>query len=290
MALRIISADERLAALQSKNTVVIFGPPNVGKTSQIWTLDQATTLFIDIEAGMKSVQDWPGDSIPVRAFTDFTDVACLIGGANPALRDRDFFSVAHHEHVAKAYAGLDLKKYTTLFVDSITDLTRIAMHYAKTTPYAVNEHGKDDIRGAYGELGRQVIDALKHLQHAPMVNIVFVGILELEIDKFKRETWQPQMEGAKAGRELPGIVNNVVTMSWFDFTPAGPIHNPEKGEHRAFVCQKINPWSLPAKDRSGNLDLLEEPHLGKLIAKMNRSQRAASERLIITKPTAATAF
>ena len=33
---------------------------------------------------MKSVQGWPGDSIPIRAWLDAVDIACLIGGIDPA--------------------------------------------------------------------------------------------------------------------------------------------------------------------------------------------------------------
>jgi replication-associated recombination protein RarA len=66
MALRIISADERLAEENAKTTSVIYGPAGVGKTSLLKTLPPAQTLCLDFEAGMKSVQDWPGVSIPVR--------------------------------------------------------------------------------------------------------------------------------------------------------------------------------------------------------------------------------
>ena len=38
--------------------------------------------------------------------------------------------------------------------------------------------------------------------------------------------------------------------------------------YRAFVCQTLNPEKYPAKDRSGNLDLLEPPDLGKLLQKV----------------------
>ena len=39
---------------------------------------------------------------------------------------------------------------------------------------------------------------------------------------------------------------------------------------RAFVCTQPNPWNYPAKDRSGRLSQIEEPHLGKLIDKITR--------------------
>ena len=41
------------------------------------------------------------------------------------------------------------------------------------------------------------------------------------------------------------------------------------GPYRAFVCQTLNEWGYPAKDRSGRLEVVEEPHLGKLLAKMS---------------------
>jgi hypothetical protein len=43
----------------------------------------------------------------------------------------------------------------------------------------------------------------------------------------------------------------------------------EHGPYRAFVCQTLNQWGYPAKDRSGQLEVVEEPHLGKLLAKIS---------------------
>ena len=74
------------------------------------------------------------------------------------------------------------------------------MAWAKTRPEAFSEKtGKPDTRGAYGLLAREVIGLLKHLQHAPGKTVIFVGILERVTDEFNRVTWQPQMEGGKAG-------------------------------------------------------------------------------------------
>ena len=41
MALRIISADERLSAAENKTSFAIFGPPGIGKTTLIKTLPEA---------------------------------------------------------------------------------------------------------------------------------------------------------------------------------------------------------------------------------------------------------
>jgi hypothetical protein len=47
---------------------------------------------------------------------------------------------------------------------------------------------------------------------------------------------------------------------------------------RAFICTSPNEWAYSAKDRSGLLDQLEEPDLGKLIATLNGSGVKTKER------------
>jgi hypothetical protein len=215
MPVRIVTADERLADANNKTSLAIFGMAGVGKTSLLRTLPPDQTVCLDLEAGMKSVQDWPGDSLPVRTFTDATDIGCLIGGVNPAADDKTVFCENHYRHLAETYPDLVriIASKRIVFVDSITDLTRQAMAWAKTRPEAFSEKtGKPDTRGAYGLLAREVIGLLKHLQHAPGKTVIFVGILEKITDEFNRVIWQPQLEGGKAGRELPGIVDEVITI------------------------------------------------------------------------------
>jgi hypothetical protein len=285
MSLRIVSADERLQEAQGKTTMALFGMSGAGKTTLLKTLPAAETVCLDLEAGLKSVQDWGGDSLPLRRFADAVDVACLIGGPNPAAQPDEHFSHAHHAHLRDLYPELarrlDAKRI--VFVDSITDLTRQAMAWAKTRPEALSERtGKPDTRGAYGLLAREVIGLLKHLQHAPGRTVIFVGILEKVVDDMNRVSWQPQMEGGKAARELPGIVDQVLTLGLFtrDGGPDGATawrHDAERGAERRLVCQAGNPWGLPAKDRSGRLDLTEPADLGALLTKINANAKGSAQ-------------
>jgi hypothetical protein len=125
MTLRIISADQRLAEACGKTTMAVFGPSGSGKTWQLKTLPSKETLCVDLEAGMKSVQDWPGDSIPVRTFADAIDIACLIGGVNPAADEKTVFCEGHYRHLAQTYPDLVqmIATKSIIFVDSITDLS-----------------------------------------------------------------------------------------------------------------------------------------------------------------------
>ena len=276
MTLRIITADERLSQAANKSTVALFGPTGSGKTTQLTHLPERETICIDLEAGLKSVQDWHGDSLPIRSFDDAIAVACLIGGVNPAAAQNEFYSESHYQHLRTKHADLArlLDGKSIVFLDSLTDLTRQAMAWAKTRPEAFSEKtGKPDTRGAYGLMAREVIGLLKHLQHASGKTTIMVGILEKLTDEFGRSSWQPQMEGSKVGRELPGIVDQVVSLALFSRDADGHWHHdPERGSERRFVCKAGNAFGLPAKDRSGRLDETEPPDLGALLRKINATR------------------
>ena len=169
-------------------------------------------------------------------------------------------------------ALVEAKRY--IFVDSLTDLTRQAMAWAKQQPEAFSERtGKPDIRGAYGLLAREVITLLKHLQHAEGKTTIFVGILEQINDEFGRSNWQPQLEGGKVARELPGILDQVATLGLFEPEGDGWRHDPVKGRTRRLVCQTVNPYGLPAKDRSGRLAVTEPADLAALLTKIHSPKK-----------------
>jgi hypothetical protein len=233
---------------------------------------------MDLEAGDLAIEGWPGDSIRPRTWAECRDFAVFIGGANPSLRDEQPYSPAHHAAVCQKFgdpAALD--RYDTIFVDSITVAGRLCFQWCKGQPEALSEKtGKPDVRGAYGLHGREMIAWLTHLQHTRAKNVWFVGILDEKLDDFNRKVFQPQIDGSKTGLELPGIVDEVITMAELKAEGGDP--------YRAFVCQTINPWGFPAKDRSGRLGPIEEPHLGRLMAKIRKPAAPATERLTYQPP------
>ncbi|MGK7864910.1 ATP-binding protein [Falsiroseomonas sp. E2-1-a4] len=267
MTLRIITADERQAEARGIKAV-IFGKSGIGKTYLLLTLDDGTTLFIDLEAGDLAVQHWRGTSIRPRTWEECRDIALFLAGPNPALRDDQPYSAAQYARVVQAYGDpARMDGFVTIFVDSITVAARLCFQWCRGQPEAHSEKtGKPDLRGAYGLHGREMIAWLTHLQHARGRNVIFVGILDEKLDDFNRSVFVPQIDGSKTGLELPGIVDQVMTLA--EIKTDVPPGQPAVASFRGLVCQTLNPWGYPAKDRSGRLEMLEPPHLGQLFQKI----------------------
>lgn len=276
-ALPIITADQRMAESRGIKGV-IFGRSGIGKTSLLWTLRNSTTLFFDLEAGDLAIEGLAVDAIRPRTWTECRDFAVFIGGPNPALRDDQVYSAAHYAAVCQKFGDpAALERYDTVFIDSITVAGRLCFQWCKGQPEAHSEKtGKPDVRGAYGLHGREMIAWLTHLQHTRGKSIWFVGILDEKLDDFNRKVFVPQIDGSKTGLELPGIVDQVITMA--------EIKGDRDQLQRGFVCQTLNPWGYPAKDRSGRLDLIEPPHLGQLMDKIRGPLVPAERRLTYQPP------
>ena len=282
MSLPIITADQRLAERRGVKGVLV-GKSGIGKTSQLWTLPPASTLFFDLEAGDLAVEGYAGDTIRPRTWQECRDFAVFIGGPNPALREDQPYSEAHFHAVCQRFGDpAELDKYETVFVDSITVAGRLCLQWCKGQPQAYSEKtGKPDSRGAYGLMGQEMIGWLTHLQHTRRKNVWFVGILNEALDDFNRRVFTLQIDGSKTGLELPGIVDEVVTLA--------EVKADDGSSYRAFVRHTLNQWGYPAKDRSGRLDPVEEPNLGRLMQKIAGPARPASERLDFARPQASAA-
>jgi hypothetical protein len=265
--MKIITTD---TADQRGAKMLIVGPTGVGKTSLLRTVDPKSVLFIDIEAGDLAVQDLAIDTLRPRTWPECRDLAVALAGANPAVPADVCYSSAHYTAACNQFGDPErLGRYTTYFIDSITAAGRLSFAWSSQQPEAFSDRsGKRDLRGAYGSHAREMLSWLMHLQQARGINVIFVGVVETVIDDFNRTEHRLQLEGARTGRELPAIVDEVITYHWLDFGDGVPT--------RSFICTAPNRWSYPAKDRSGRLDQFEPPDLGRLIDKLTKPRAAAS--------------
>lgn len=306
MVAAITKADDRLKR-RPKVNILMTGPSGVGKTTQAGTLPEAETLFIDLEAGMLSLEQdridahgqparpWGGDSINVREQSLKLNckpwelaraIACLLSGPDPTVDPTNAYSKTAYDYYATNVFHPDtFKQYNYIFVDSITVASRMAFAWAKTQPQAFSEKtGKPDMRGAYGLLGQEMIQWATQLQHTPEKNIILAGILDKIKDEYGRFTFELQIDGTMAKNALPGIFDEVLTLGRFSYDAQtnAMAFDHEKGEHRAFICKENNPFGVPGKDRSGKLGMIEPPNLYGLIQKIQHSKSA--NNLVTTIP------
>ena len=258
--MKIVGAEERLNTPRGVK-VLIAGPTGVGKTSLLRTVDPRSALLLDSDCGDLSIQDVLVDTIQISDWQTARDVACRIGGPNPAFSPLNCYSQAHYEKIGGALPNLD--RYRIIVADSITATSRLSYRWSEQQPEARSDRtGAKDTRATYGLHAREFLLWLHQLQHVRDKHVIFIGHLERLTDDFNRPLgFQVQMEGAKVPREIGAIVDEFIVMDWMKF-------DGRDEPARAFVCTSPNRWNYPAKDRSGRLEQIEEPHLGKLLTKI----------------------
>jgi hypothetical protein len=272
------TAQDRLL-IRKKINMLITGTQGVGKTFAARALDPATTLFMDCEAGTLSLEKskdmpaWQGTTLTmkemavrhgVHPWVLCRGIASLLLG--PDTQDPEgYYGAAWYNYYVNAFAGGNpqlFNQFQTLYVDSLTVVSRWAFDWACQQPECISEKTKKlDKRGAYGLMGTELVTWATQLQHQPK-NMILSCILEEDEDDFKRKFWQLQIEGKAAGRKIPGIFDLVMTLAWVDFGPQNG------GKQRVFVTQEGNELGFPAKDRSGLLEAYERPDLGAIITKI----------------------
>jgi hypothetical protein len=254
---QIITPEERLAEQRGAH-ILLLGPNGVGKTTQGGKLDSSRSLFADIDNGALAIADIPMSHVRPETHPEIRDLVVRIAGPNKSFAPHEPYSQNHFDRCG-GYLP-DIERYQNIIVDTVTAWARLSFRWASADPEAFSERGKLDLRSAYGLHAREFLHALHHLQSASGKNIILIGALETVTDDYGRVEHKLQAEGQRVPREILGIVDVVTTMAWVDFGDGKPT--------RAFVCTSPNPWGYPAKDRSGKLDQLEPPDLGKLIQKI----------------------
>jgi hypothetical protein len=260
---------------------IVLGPHGIGKTSLVRKLPEDQTLLLDLEAGKLALgaRTENGVKLPawrgrrVDAFKEAQrlgvpvwglarDIAVWLGGPSPFVsKDTEPYSALHYkiacERMGDPAPILENCRY--LFVDSISVASRACFQWGKGQARAQTKGGDVDTRGLYGLIKDESLAWLTQLQHTPM-NVIMVGGLDPFENEGGQKGWKAQIEGSGTANALPGIVDEIITYT--------ELAAEDGSKFRGFVTHTLNPWGYPAKDRSGALDMIEEPDLAKLIEKI----------------------
>ena len=180
--MKIISAEERLGS-DFGAKVMLLGESGIGKTSQLLTLDQEKTLFVNIEAGDLSVRNFKGVTLETETWQDCKDIAVLLGGPNVSIVSENLsYGQTHYNNALKRFPNLkDINNtYDNLFVDSISVASRLCFSWCEQQPDAETKGGTPNTLKIYGKLKTEMIQWATHLQHVKNKNVILVFLIKLK--------------------------------------------------------------------------------------------------------------
>jgi hypothetical protein len=138
------------------------------------------------------------------------------------------------------------KKFKTICLDSITDIAEVLLHDLR----GVSKDG----RMIYGDLAVKMAGAIRSFRDMPGANIYFTA----KSKRTENGDRIPHMPGAQLVTNLP---------YWFDLVLPMRMGETEDGTKYRYLQTQSDLYYL-AKDRSGKLDMVEEPDLTKLFNKV----------------------
>lgn len=141
------------------------------------------------------------------------------------------------------------KNYDTLVIDSLSQLAEIILK---------EELGRNkDGRKAYGELSRRTMTICESLYFLPNKHLYLI-CKQMNIDENGTIIKAPYFPGQDLNIKIPHLFDEILHLD--EYTIPGV-----NGKQLAFRCKTS--YDTKARDRSGNLNEFEPPHLGNLFAK-----------------------
>lgn len=209
-------------------TALVIGPAGAGKTSLTRTIPKGEkAIVLSAESGLLCIHDM------------------IVSGQVEA------FEIGSMADLRSAFEYLDTPEakaqYTWVVLDSLTEISsRCLTAMREKYPEGSNNY---KLWGDYAEAMNAMIRAFRDLSP---YNVLFTCLEKVELDDRKRRTYEPMMSGNATKQILTSFFDLV-----FYYKVDVPIDGG--GTKRMLVTQPVDGY--PAKDRSGKLELLEEPNL-----------------------------
>jgi hypothetical protein len=138
-----------------------------------------------------------------------------------------------------------------VILDSVSEIGEVVL--------AEEKKNNKDARAAYGQLIELMTLMLKKFRDLPINVMMTCKQQRITDDDTGRNVYAPSLPGARLANDLPYLFDEVLALR--------VEVDPEGSPYR--VLQTGTDMRYVAKDRSGKLEMFEEPNLGKLYAKIH---------------------
>ena len=216
-------------------TALVVGPSGIGKTSLVRTLPspESKILLISAESGLACLDGTNIDVIEVDTTTPMESLEEIYNALS-----------------TKEYS----KKYSYIFVDSITEIGQLLITQLKKDAFYGQAKNILPMYGKYNELMTVIIKGYRDLSD---YSVIFTCLDAVEKDGLEK------LESFN----VPGsqVKNNL--KAWFDLVMFYKIYKDEEGNSIRKLVTDIAESPL-AKDRTGKLEAYENADLSSIIKKI----------------------
>lgn len=154
------------------------------------------------------------------------------------------------------------RQFRTIYIDSVTEIAEVVLANAKGQV--------KDPRQAYGELIEKMMMVIKGFRDLHGYNVVMTAKQEFVKDEATGLVMNmASFPGSKLGQQFPYLFDEVFQLDIGQ--------NPD-GSQYTFL-RTAPDFQNDAKDRSGALAPIEEPHLGKIFDKINRMHQPQQQQM-----------
>lgn len=239
MAIKIKSVKE--AVEDNGIKMLVHGPAGVGKTCLCAT-GGCPTLIISAEAGLLSIANAP-------AYVEVTE---------------EISSIEELEDVYDYLIGEGKGKYELVCLDSVSEIAEVLLAEEKSK--------NKDARAAYGNLSERMTKIMRMFRDLPNIHVLFTCKQKrFEDNDTGIVSFVPSLPGAALTQSISYLFDEVFALRVEKDTG----EEGESFDYRTLQCDRDRKYE--AKDRSGNLDMFEEPNLKRLLVKIRDEEGEVDE-------------
>lgn len=222
--------------------ILVYGHAGAGKTYLASTIEEPT-LVLSVESGLLSIKESKLDAIDIT--TD--DSGTLVSPAQRVRRLQEAYKFLTTEECRS--------KYKWVFIDSLSEISQNMME-----ALYLEFPDRKDALPMYGENAKRMRSLIKAFRDLPWYNVVFTALAEDDKDENNKRYKSIQMVG-KIAQALPGLLDEVFFLT---------AHEGEEGQIvRRLITKGTD--KVICKDRSGKLEMYEQPNLQTIADKIRRN-------------------